>query len=161
MNVPFLSWKPFETYDPMYGSFLSVSSFSTFTTPTPLPYDTTVTAKDIRLGTPTSRITVEETGTYKLSYSIQFDRASSSSTGVYIYLRVNGVNVPNSTSYVVLQGSSAEIFPFCEYLLNLKGNDYVEVVCYSAAADVTASFMPSTINYPAIPSIITNIYKVG
>lgn len=161
MNIPYASWIPLQNYDPMYGSFLSVSSFSSFATPKAIPYDTTVVAKDIRLGNPNSRVQVEETGVYKFSYSIQFDRASAGSTGVYIYVKVNGVTVPNSSSYVVLQGSTAEIFPMCEYLLSLNANDYVEVFVYSSSNDVVATFFPSTINYPAVPSIITNIYRVG
>ena len=161
MNIPYASWMPIQNYDPIYGSFLSVSSFSSFATAKAIPYDTTVVAKDIRLGNPTSRILILVQGVYKFSYSIQFDRASAGSTGVYIFLKVNGVTVPNSSSYVVLQGATAEIFPMCEYLLPLNANDYVEVFVYSSANDVIASFFPSTINYPAVPSIITNIYKVS
>jgi hypothetical protein len=161
MNIPYASWMPLQNYNPIYGSFLSLSSFSTFTTPKAIPYDTTTVSKDVRLGIPTSRILIEETAVYKLSYSIQLDRASSSSQGVYIYIKVNGVTVPNSSSYVVLQGSTAEIFPFCEYVLSLNANDYVEVVVYSSSADVTATTFPGTSNYPTVPCIITNIYKVG
>lgn len=161
MSIPYASWIPIQNYDPIYGSFMSLSSFSTFTTPRAIPYDTTVTAKDVRLGVPSSRILIEETGVYKLSYSVQLDRATAASIGVYIYLRVNGNTLPNSSSYVVLQGSTSEVFPMCEYLLPLNANDYVEVVIYSAAADVTATYFPATANYPGVPSIITNIYKVS
>lgn len=150
-----------ECIEPAYGSFLSLSSFSSFTTAKAIPYDTIEIAQNIRLGTPSSRVVIQDKGVYKFSYSLQLDKAASSPNGVYIYIKINGTTVPNSSSYVVLQGSTAEIFPMCEYILDLNAGDYIEVFVYSSDATVTAVFFQSTINYPAVPSIITNVYRIG
>ena len=150
-----------ECIEPAYGSFLSLSSFSSFTTAKAIPYDTTTTAQGIRLGIPGSRVVIQDKGKYVLNYSIQFDKPSGAAANIFIYIKVNGVSVPNSSSQVAIQGSTAEIFPFCEYILDLNAGDYVEVFVYSSDATVTATFMQSTINYPAVPSIITNVYRIG
>lgn len=161
-NCPsYLSWKPMECIEPAYGSFLSVSSFSSFTTAKAIPYDTIEVAQNIRLGTPSSRVIIQDKGVYKFSYSIQFDKPSGSAANIFIYIKVNGIAVPNSTSFVVIQGTAAEVFPMCEYVLDLNAGDYIEVFVYSSDASVTAQFFQSTINYPAVPSIITNVYRIG
>lgn len=114
-----------------------------------------------------SKIYVNTAGVYTLNYSIQFDDVQNSNQAVKasIWLRVNGTNVADSGSVVSVIGKDGETIPFVEYIHPFNSGDNFEIVWFStntnvvAAAFTTASVDPSvSVN---VPSIITNVYRIG
>ena len=160
----FNSWKPYQIFDPAYGSFSFVSTLvvAGSNIPTPIPQSIT----EISQGTfllpplPSSKVTVQETGIYKFSYSLQFSKSGGNPSICDIWIRVNGVDVPRSSSQIVVSGNNGETFPYCEYILSLKANDYIETYFQSPDTSMMALYI-STIGIPVVPSIITNIIRIA
>jgi hypothetical protein len=85
------------------------------------------------------------------------DKTAGGKDEIYIWPRVNGVNVPNSASKVVLQGTTDEFVSSWNFLLPLTGGDYFELAWQSPDTHVVARSEAAASNYPAIPSIILTV----
>ena len=126
-----------------------------------ITYDSVVSEFQIERGKPTSKIYVADTGLYNIQFSAQLDKTGGSASSVYIWPRVNGVNVPDSATKVVIDGPNAEVVPAWNFLLVLEGGDYFELVWQSNDVDVVLAAEPAAGNIPGIPSIILTIYWVS
>lgn len=147
-----------------YGSFSSTQS-QTVTganVTTVLTYNNTESASQTYFSG--SKIYVQATGVYRLLYTVQFDTTSGGAQTVSVWIRKNDVNVTNSGSRFTI-ANNAENIAACEIILSLLAGDYVEVVCQSTDAGMTAAYIAAggvaPNNYPAIPSIITDIQKIA
>lgn len=147
-----------------YGSFSSSSSqtVSGANTTTIITYDTTEASSQTYFSG--GKIYVQATGVYRVLYSLQMDTSSGGSQTVRIWLRQNGSNVARSTSFFSI-ANNGENVATCEYIISLLAGDYVEIAFVSNDGNMTAAYIvPGGIppnNYPATPSIITNINKIA
>jgi hypothetical protein len=89
------------------------------------------------------------------------DKTGGSASAVYIWPRVNGVNVPDSATKIVIDGPNAEVVPAWNFLLVLNGGDYFELVWQSSDTGVVLLADTPSGNIPGIPSIIMTIYLVS
>lgn len=124
-------------------------------------YNSVETEFQITRGTPTSKIFVANTGVYNFQFSAQLDKTGGSATDVYIWCRINGVNVPNSCIKVVIDGPNNEIVPAWNFVLVLEAGDYFELAWQSADTDVIILEQAAVSNYPEIPSIIMTVTWVS
>ena len=124
-------------------------------------YNSVETEFQITRGTPTSKIFVANTGVYNFQFSAQLDKTGGSATDVYIWPRINGVNVPNSCIKVVIDGPNSEIVPAWNFVLVMQAEDYFEVAWQSADTDVIIAAEPPASNYSGIPSIILTVTWVS
>lgn len=154
------------TYPPPqpYGSFSSSQS-QTVTganVTTIITYNTTEAYSQTYVSG--GRVYVQATGIYKVLYSLQMDTTSGGAQTVIIWLRKNGVNVDRSASQFTI-ANNGENVATCDYIISLLAGDYVEIAFQSTDAGMTArAFIAggsSPNNYPATPSIITNINKIA
>jgi len=134
-------------------------------TPTAITYNSADVTNgiDLVIGSP-SQIRVSKTGLYQVQFSIQFDKTGGGTSQVDVWLRVNGVDVPDSASQVVVAGTNGETIMTIPQFLNLNALDRIEVVFASTDASMeVASFPAITSPYirPAIPSIITCVQLLG
>lgn len=124
-------------------------------------YNSVVSEFQITRGTPTSKIYVNNTGVYNFQFSAQLDKTGGSASAVYIWPRINGVNVPDSTTKVVIDGPNSEIVPAWNFVLVMEAGDYFELAWESADANVIVSYEAASNNRPAIPSIILTVTWVS
>lgn len=104
-----------------------------------------------------SRIITDTTGVYKVSFSIQLDKSGAGVSVCNIWIAKNGIAVPASGCRVSVNGTNGESLPFCEYILPLANNDYVEVYISSPDTTMAATYFAAAAPVPEIPSIITNL----
>jgi hypothetical protein len=119
--------------------------------------NSTTAAYAVRLGGPTSRIYVSEVGVYNIQFSAQVDKTGVGSDAMYIWLRVNGVNVPHSAGKVVISGFNAESVPAWNYVVNLQANDYIELMWSSPDTSMVLYATAAASPVPAIPSVIVTV----
>ena len=124
-------------------------------------YNSVETEFQVTRGTPTSKIYVNDTGIYNFQFSAQLDKTGGSASSVFIWPRINGVNVPNSATKVVIDGPNSEIVPAWNFVLVMESGDYFELAWESADTDVVIRAEAAASNYPAIPSIILTVVWVS
>jgi len=126
-----------------------------------MTFNTTDAANGISIGSPTSRIVVDNQGVYNIQFSAQLDKTSGAAAVIHIWLRKNGTNVPNTTSRVVIQGTAAELVAAWNFIIQLEPTNYVELMWESDDADVVLLAASATSVYPAIPSVICTVTQVN
>lgn len=107
-----------------------------------------------------SRITFKNRGTYNVQFSCQIDQSSGSPHYIWIWFRKNGVDIPNSTSKVSLQGSNAELIPAWNFIVSVLGEDYIEIMWAVEDTAVQLLYEPATGFCPAIPSVIATVMSI-
>lgn len=158
------------SFPPSYGSFYSTATQTL--NPVAPAKENLVTYNNTFLNTPdivlfgalpTSVIQVNTAGVYKFLYSIQCNKNPGGATSfpVDIYIKVNGLVVPNSTSRTRVTNNT-EVVATCEYILNLAATNTIEVAAYTTALGlVDFPYFAPTGTAPATPSIISNIYRIA
>jgi hypothetical protein len=121
------------------------------------PFNSVVSEHEVTRGVPTSKIYVANTGVYNFQFSAQLDKTGGGASAVYIWPRINGVNVPDSAGKVVIDGPNAETIPAWNFVLVLEANDYFELAWESSDTNVVVAHVAATGNIPAIPSIILTV----
>ena len=104
-----------------------------------------------------SRLTVAADGVYNFQFSAQLDKTSATAKNVWIWARINSVDVAQSATKVTLGGSSAATVAAWNFVYNLSANDYFELMW---AAEDTGCVMPSSAAaapIPAIPAVIMTV----
>jgi hypothetical protein len=144
------------------------SYFDTTTQPNPVAnavnlftYNSVVTQQAITRGNPTSKVYVAQTGIYNFQFSAQLDKTGGSASAVYIWPRINGENLPDSATKIVIDGPNNEIVAAWNFVLVLQANDYFELAWQSSDTNVVIPYVAATGNIPAIPSIILTVVWVS
>jgi hypothetical protein len=124
-------------------------------------YNSVETEFQITRGTPTSKIFVNNTGIYNFQFSAQLDKTGGGKSVVFIWPRINGVNVPNATTKIVIDGPNDEVVPAWNFVLVMKAGDYFELAWQSSDTAVVILAEAAASNYSAIPSIIMTVTWVS
>lgn len=148
----------------VYGSFSSTQTqdIPVADAGVSLTFDTIDTAQGCSLsgGNPTPKVEVSVNGVYRVLYSIQVNRNGGGVQSLFAYPIVNATPVPNSTTKMALNGNQEDCLTV-EYILNLSANDLLMVHCWSGTAGQQALAIPSTDDYPAVPSIILTLNRIA
>jgi uncharacterized protein YoxC len=123
--------------------------------------DTSVLAQNVIIGTVPSRIYVYSTRIYNIQFSAQFDNTSGGSHLAFVWLRVNGIDVPQTASQIRLKGTDGELVASWNFLHSLNSGDYFEIMwsVNDIAIQLTASGAVAPV--PSIPSVIVSCYNVN
>lgn len=142
-----------------YGSFYDTTTqtAAAINTAYAMTLNTTDLSFGVRLGATTSQIFVDEPGVYDIQFSAQLDNTSGGSHLVYIWLRVNGVNVPNSASQVRLKSTDGELVAAWGFFYSFKAGDYFEIMWSVSDTAVQITAQAAAAPVPAIPSVILTV----
>lgn len=124
-------------------------------------FNSVVTEFQVSRGVPTSKIYVADTGVYNFQFSAQLDKTGGSASPVYIWPRINGVNLPDSATKIVIDGPNNEIVAAWNFVLVIEANDYFELAWQAADTNVVIPYVAASGNIPAIPSIILTVNWVS
>lgn len=104
-----------------------------------------------------SRLTVSADGVYNFQFSCQLDKSSSSAKSVYIWPRIDDVDVANSATEVTLSGSNAAAVAAWNFVYNLSANSYFELMWSAEDTDCIMPASAAVAPVPAIPAIIMTV----
>lgn len=123
--------------------------------------DTSVLAQNVIIGTVPSRIYVYSTRIYNIQFSAQFDNTSGGNHLAFVWLRVNGIDIPQTASQIRLKGTDGELVASWNFLHSLNSGDYFEIMwsVNDIAVQLTASGAVAPV--PSIPSVIVSCYNVN
>lgn len=116
----------------------------------------------------TDGIHVEQTGVYNYQFSIQFANTATSIHEAWVWLRVNGVDVPGTGSRFSVPNKHGSVDGYliaaCNFYVQLNTDDTVEMW---AAVDNVAVYMEaysvqtSPFAMPSIPSVVATLSFVS
>jgi len=150
-----------------YGSFYSTTTFTpaVINTAYPITFNNTFTRIDgsdlvygVYVGPITSQIFVDNTATYNFQFSAQLKQTSGGTHNIYIWPRVNGVNVDDSATQITLGGgSNAATVAAWNFVLNLQAGNYFELIYSVDSTNITIPYIAASSPVPAIPSVILTV----
>lgn len=144
-----------------YGSFYDMTTQTAASTNTAygVTFNTTAESNGVSIGSPTSRVVVANRGVYNIQFSAQLDKTAAAVGNVYIWLRINGVNVTDSAGKIALQGSNAEQIAAWNYVITLAANDYIELMWSTDDTNCYIAVFPASGPVPGIPSMILTVVQ--
>jgi hypothetical protein len=143
-----------------YGAFYSTTTQTAAVVNT--PYAMTFNNTSNRYGVyidpaASSHIKVTRPTVYNMQFSLQLDKTSGGTGLFWVWVRVNGVDVPYTGSQVRIQGNNAEVFVALNFFFKLKAGDYVELVYSVSNLGVQLLASGAVAPHPGIPSVILTV----
>jgi hypothetical protein len=150
---------PKQSRNPRYGSFYDTTTqtAAAINTAYAMTFNTSDLSYGVTRGTPTSRIYVDTPNVYNVQFSAQLDMTSGGTALVWIWLRKNGVNVPDSAGQTRIQGNDSEILAAWNYLVQLNAGDYVEIMWEVDNTAVIILAEAASAVHPSVPSVILTV----
>lgn len=152
------------TYTPQlprhrYGSFYDTTTqtAAAINTAYAMTFNATDLSVGVTVGTPTSRIYVDTANVYNIQFSAQLDKTLGGVGLAYIWMRKNGVDVPNSTGQIRIQGNNAEAIVSWNFLLQMNAGDYFELMWEVDDTSIVVLAEVASAVHPAIPSVILTV----
>lgn len=144
-----------------YGSFFDTTTQSAVGVNTyqAIRLNTTDLSNQVSIAN-SSHIVVANSGVYNIQFSLQIDKTNATGAHIYIWLRKNGVNVPNSATEVAVQGTLSEIVAAWNFVVSSNANDYYELVWSTTDSTIRLKAVSASGVVPAIPSVILTVVSV-
>lgn len=153
-----------------YGTFSDTTTHTpaAIYTPYAITMNTTDFANGISIGSPTSRVVVSTSGLYKFAFSLQIESTNANTKKMWIWPRINGVDVPNSNSEITISGNGTVLVPAWSWTLSVNAGQYFEIMyavqetttVITSKAAQTGANGTATFARPAVPSIILEVTQV-
>lgn len=142
-----------------YGSFSdsTTQTAAAINTAYPITFNTTDLSYGVEIGSPTSRIVIHESGVYNFQFSAQLENTSGGVGLVYIWCRINGVDVPNSAGQLRLKDNNSEMLAAWNYVLQMNAGDYFELVWSVDNTSIQLLAETAASSHPGIPSVILTV----
>lgn len=105
--------------------------------------------------TSSSRITFDVAGTYMVAPNLQFSNSGGTDYTVVIWLRLNGVDIPNSGTKIAIPKTTDGGTTFFQIVFyqTVTAGQYVEVMWSPANTAVILDYSPAAAGPPAVPAI--------
>jgi len=106
--------------------------------------------------------TVSNAGIYNIQFSAQLNRTSGgSSKTVSIWLRKNGVDIPNTATHVSVQANAGKLVAAWNFFVEIGATDSVQIMwSQDDAIDILYQAADLVLPHPAVPSVIITINRV-
>ena len=140
----------------------ATQTIAAINTPYGIPFTVSNLANQVSIGSPSSRIIVEQSGVYNFQFSLQLAKTSGGTVNVWIWARINGVDQANTNSKVSLTGSSSsETIAAWNFVFPMNANDYFELMWASDSTSAQILAVPANAFSPAIPPTILTVTFVS
>jgi len=122
-----------------------------------ITFDNTSLTQGVSIGTPTSRVYVNRTGSYNIQFSLQLVSTNAASKDVYIWADVNGTSVPESATKLTMSGSSNAYVAAWNFVIRMSAGDYFRLMWSTSDTNVQIARIAASAPVPAIPSVILTV----
>jgi hypothetical protein len=106
--------------------------------------------------------TVANAGVYNVQFSAQLNRTSGGSAQVVsIWLRKNGVDVPNTATHVSVQANAGKLVAAWNFFIDIGATDNIQIMwSQNGAINILAETADLALPHPAVPSVIITINQL-
>jgi hypothetical protein len=109
-----------------------------------------------------SQIKVANAGIYNLQFSAQLRKTQGGNAeNIYIYFKKNGVAITNSNTSITLANNNDLVVASWNFFESLTANQYLEIAWWTTDQHIQLYYDAGSANYPAIPSVIATLNRVG
>lgn len=162
-TVGIIACRPTVFLQLYYGVFYSTQdqTAAAINTAYAVTFDTTSVSSGVSIGTPTSRVVIDNSGLYEFSFSIQVSKSSAAAGYLWAWLRKNGTDIANTAMRIAVQGSTGENVVSRSLPQSMDAGDYLELMwavdstATSLAADAATAFCP------AVPSATMTVAQLN
>jgi hypothetical protein len=144
-----------------YGSFYDTTTqtAAAVNTPYAMKFNNTAEANQTAI-VDLTKLTFKNRGTYNIQFSAQLDKASGAQAYIWIWFRLNGVDIANSASKYSISGTVAENIAALNFFVTVKALDYVELMWATDDTNTILLAEPSNAFHPGIPSVILTAQSI-
>jgi len=149
-------------YEGFYGQFKKTTSVSPAATNTAyaITFDTTEESNKVSIGSPASRIVVEEAGIYNFSAHFTVLSNNASAKTVYFWFRKNGVDVSASTFLSTSDINGGHMASGRDDFFSLVAGDYIELMWAADSTNIELHASAATSFAPSGPSCLLSVMQV-
>lgn len=112
-----------------------------------------------------SEITFTVLGIYNIAFSAQLSKSGGQTDQIYIWLRHNGVDVPDSATVVSITNQNPKLVAAWNFFVNVNTTpQQFELMWYTPDSSISilhANAVTGANPIPAIPSVILTVNQVG
>lgn len=148
-----------------YGTFSSNTEQTAAQTNTPyaVTFDTTGTGCGHIAINPnnTANVNVVHQGLYNFDFRLQVTSTNSSRAFIWIWARVNGVDVPRSASKLSVESNGGEATPSWSFRLPMEANSVFQLMWAVDSTNVKLSAPLATAFAPATPAALLQVTQVN
>lgn len=127
-------------------------------TPYPVDFPDTSTSSGVVVENG-SQVKVLNNGFYAFDFSIQLTSTNSSDKDVYIWYRINGVDIPETASRVSLKGNAHYVVASWNFFHIMQASDYFQLMFAASDTGMRIDSPGPTGFCPAIPSALLRVSK--
>lgn len=110
------------------------------------------------------RLRLNQAGLYSFDLRLQVTSTNSSNKNIFIWARVNGVDVNNSATKIsvlgTLLGNDVEISPSWNFVYSMKQDDYFELMYACTDTNILINAPTSTTFCPSTPSAVIKVTQI-
>jgi len=113
-------------------------------------------------GNPT-KVTIATPGVYNFQFSAQLNKSAGggSAIDVYIWARIDGVDVPETNTRVTLQGANVYTVAAWNLMFNVTAGQYFQLMWGSTDANVVVQYITSPTMGPIVPAVILTVNRIA
>ena len=144
-----------------YGNFFDTTTQTIVgvSTHQPVTLNTTDLSNQVSIAN-SSHIVIANSGIYNIQFSLQIDKVTAAGAHIYIWLRKNGLDVPNSATELAVQGTFSEVVAAWNFVVSSNANDYYELIISATDIHIRLKAASASGVVPAIPSVIVSVVSV-
>lgn len=145
-----------------YGDFARTTSSSAAAANTAyaITFDTTHTALGVSIGSPTSRIVFNNAGLYTVSATFQFTSTNSSIKSAWVWWRINGTDVSQSSFLSSINQNGANLAVSRSEFFSVQAGDYLEVMWAVNDTAMTLNAQAATAFAPSSPAVVLTVDQI-
>jgi hypothetical protein len=149
-------------YEEYYGEFTKTDSQTPAAANTAyaLTLTNTEISQGVSIGSPASRVVIANAGIYSFLVSVQITSTNSSQKTIWVWLRKNGTNIPNSAKIASISLNNGYLEMVVEDIISAAANDYFEIMFAADDVNVTVSSVAATAFAPAAPAISLSVIEI-
>jgi hypothetical protein len=111
----------------------------------------------VSIGTPTSRVYVDRTGSYNIQFSLQLINTNATAKNVYFWANVNGASVVDSARVLTISGVNYCYVPAWNFVIRMSAGDYFQLMWSTTDTNVQIARIAATAPAPGFPSVILTV----
>jgi len=145
-----------------YGAFVDYTDQTHTSTDTAkaITWDTTVYAKHVSIGSPSSRIVFSKPGRYRIAFTAQLNSQSANAKTFWFWPRINGTDVPGSTMRITLHDNDEAKTVARTGMFQVNAGDYLEAMWAVDSLDTSLQAYAAETFCPAVPSVTITLTSV-